>query len=203
MRKKIIFFRSIQLPPEAKAEGFVGKPVTYRSFGKFTANSGPRHPGLATTPLGAFQCMMNSDVIQLFIHTGKSVAAEKGITIESSAHEVYRYVVATIGHGIVQYAHEQDAYVAEKSDVCGLLGNDLLRSLHTEKRWQDAKQAFSVDRDQLTDHFNKISGEQWIPSQFVELSYFCFPCADIAIFCFIIQISSNRRGWRAFICEYR
>jgi hypothetical protein len=70
-----------------------------------------------------------------------------------------------LAHGIVQYSAEDDAYVAEKSSIEGLLGNALLRKLHTRAQWQDAKQAWTAPRDELTAQFNRKAKELWVPTK--------------------------------------
>lgn len=100
-----------------------------------------------------------------FVYSAADVLELKGWNDQLSRTSFWSYVAAVIGHGVVQYAHERLAYVAEKSSVQGLLGNELLRTFHTFEQWQHAKQLWVLHREILTDHFNARTKELVQPSQ--------------------------------------
>ncbi len=68
------------------------------------------------------------------------------------------FFCATIGHGIVNYRQKRDAYVHKNSSLSGLLGNDLLRFLHSLEQWKRAKKLWTLPRDTLTEYFNMSCG---------------------------------------------
>ncbi len=166
-------FRVGNLPSVAVDEGFVSRPLAYDSFGAFTAKSGPKYPDKAQTPLAALR-LITDQVVDFFLRSAAYKLAEKEIDRKLTPSGFWSYVSATIGHGIVQHAHEQDAYVADKSSVSGLLGNDFLRNLHTLEGWKLAKQIWVGTRDQLTEFFNAVSRDIWTPAQYVALLHFAF-----------------------------
>jgi hypothetical protein len=120
------------------------------------------------TPLGALKCLIDDRVIQHVLNRAKVFNAEHNFDTKYTSSSFWRYFSAVIGHGVVQYSEERDAYVAEKSSISGLLSNDFLRSLHTFNEWQSAKQAFTGNREQLTQFFNEASENLWTPSQYVQ-----------------------------------
>lgn len=111
--------------------------------------------------------MITDQVVDFFLRSAAHKLAEKDINKKLSSSGFWSYVSATIGHGIVQHAHERDAYVADKSSVSGLLGNDFLRNLHTLEEWQLAKQIWVGTREQLSEFFNAVSRDIWTPAQYV------------------------------------
>ncbi len=73
--------------------------------------------------------------------------------------------MSVIGHGIVQYAQEYDAYVSDKKSFHGLLGNSFLRELFTFKQWQEAKKLYTLTCEVSTQFFKEISDSLWIAHQ--------------------------------------
>jgi hypothetical protein len=164
----LCFFRASGFPLEAKDCGFTRNPISYESKGKFSANSGPKVRDESMTPLGALKCLIDDRVIQHVLNRAKVFNAEHNLDTKYTLSSFWRYFSAVIGHGVVQYSEERDAYVAEKSSISGLLSNNFLRSIHTFNEWQSAKQAFTGDREQLTLFFNEASENLWTPSQYVQ-----------------------------------
>lgn len=104
-----------------------------------------------------------------FVLQAKAVCAENQWKDDTSPQAFWRYFSAVIGHGIVQFSEEREAYVAEKSSVGGLLGNKFLHDMHTFEEWWHAKQMFWAPLDELTTQFNSKSKEHIQPSQYVGL----------------------------------
>ncbi len=117
--------------------------------------------------------LINSDVQKYFLKQAEKNIAEEELDIKPTLGMFWSYVSAIIGHGIVQYTHERDAYISEKSNISGLLGNDFLRKLHTFKDWQEAKKIWCGSREDLSDLFNRVSAAIWIPSQYVLILLYC------------------------------
>ncbi len=159
--------RSFPLPAEYVTLGFTSSPKPYESFGKFTLKSGPCFPEKAQTPLDALRCLVDDAVVARFILHAKKNAAENHIEANTEVSHFWRFFAATIGHGIVDYAQEKDAYVGKNFNVCGLLGNEFLKSLHTQEAWTSAKTIWNMPRDELTSFFNDRSKVLWIPCQYV------------------------------------
>ena len=153
------------LPSLAQSMGFVRNPIAYHSHGKFTAMPGPKEPDPSISPLGALQKLMDKQVVNYFLKRTRAALAGKYKENSIDNCSFWRYFIGVLGHGIVKYAEERDAYVAEKSSIHGLLSNNLLRSLHTFSEWQEAKQLFTGTRNDLTIFFNKASQSLWVPSQ--------------------------------------
>jgi hypothetical protein len=160
--------RSFPLPAEYVALGFTSSPKPYKSFGKFTLKSGPCFPEKAQTPLDAVRCLVDDEVISCFILHAKKNAAENDIEANTEASYFWKFFAATIAHGIVDYAQEKDAYVGKNSNICGLFGNEFLKSLHTQEEWASAKQIWSMPRDELTSLFNDRIRVLWVPCQYVK-----------------------------------
>jgi hypothetical protein len=153
------------IPADLASQGFTSRPVGYESFGKFSASSGPRDRAQAPTPLAAVRCFLTDDVLALFLSSAKEKNLDGTVINETTLESFWRYFCATIGHGIVNYRQERDAYVHKNSSLSGLLGNDLLRSLHSLEQWKHAKKLWTLPRDTLTECFNKKSRDLWIPCQ--------------------------------------
>ena len=77
--------------------------------------------------------------MKLFRARAEAYFTVKNVSTEYDKDGLWRYWAAVIGHGIVQYSTERDAYTAEKSSIDGLLGNGFLRKLHTRPQWQACK----------------------------------------------------------------
>ncbi len=161
-------YRSFPLPAEYVALGFTSSPKPYESFGKFTLKSGPCFPEKAQTPLDALRCLVDDAVVSRFLLHAKKNAAANNIEANTEVSHFWRFFAATIGHGIVDYAQEKDGYVGKNSSVCGLLGNEFLKSLHTQEEWISAKTIWNMPRDELTLFFNDRSRVLWIPCQYVK-----------------------------------
>lgn len=154
-----------QLPAVAREVGFVSRELPYVSHGKFTAIPGPKQKNQSLTPLAALKLFVSTSLVEYLLRRARAFVAEKSLQMEPMVDDFWRYFSAVLGHGIVQYPEEQDAYVGDKRRVAGLLGNELLRRLHSFDEWQRAKQMFTGTRDDLTDHFNRTAKELWNPSQ--------------------------------------
>ena len=87
------------------------------------------------TEFEALQQLLPKQLIKLFRARAEAYFADKGMHEEYDKDGLWRYWAAVIAHGIVQYSTERDAYVVEKSSIDGLLGNGLLRKLHTFERF--------------------------------------------------------------------
>ena len=154
------------IPDAASDLGFVANPIAYESFGKYTATSGAKLRDPEMSEFEALQQLLPKPLIKLFRARAEAYFAANDIHKEYDKDGLWRYWAAVIAHGIVQYSTERDAYVAEKSSIDGLLGNGLLRKLHTFEQWQNAKQAWTATRDDLTAHFNHKAKELWVPTQY-------------------------------------
>ena len=84
---------------------------------------------------------MSKPSIKLFRARTEAYFAKNNIHKEYNNDGLWKYWAAVITHGVVQYSTEDDAYVTKKSSIDGLLGNLLLRKLHTHSQWKHAKQA--------------------------------------------------------------
>lgn len=174
----LIKIRVGPLPDAATDLGFIRNPVPYESFGKYSAMPGAKTEDVEMSEFGALQQLVSKRLIKIFQARAEAWFAERNMHEEYDKGGFWRYWTAVIAHGIVQYSTEDDAYVAEKSSIDGLLGNALLRKLHTRPQWQHAKQAWTATRDQLTDHFNDKAKQLWVPTQYVILC----PSCSIKIF---------------------
>jgi len=142
------------LPSAATDEGFVKRPVGYASYGKFKGSGGPKNLDKNLTPLGALRELLGNQLPQRFSLVAKATAAEKGWTDDTSITAFWKYFAAVIGHGLVQYVEERDAYVAPKSSIAGLYGNEFLSLLHNFHQFQHAKQMFALTVNELETIFN-------------------------------------------------
>jgi len=147
--------------------GFVPNPVAYESFGQYSAKAGARLQDPGMSEWDALRALLSQALLKLLRARAEAYFAARGAHDEYDRDGVWRYWTAVIAHGIVQYATEKDAYVADKSSVEGLLGNALLRRLHTFERWQQAKQAWTAPRSEWRVHFNHKAEELWVPTQCV------------------------------------
>lgn len=134
-------------------------------FGKYTKVSGPKNPNAKLSPLQALRLFVNDDLATRFSESAAKVSSENQWSDETSVLAFWKYFAAVLGHGIVQYAEERHAYVAEKSSVAGLLSNSFLRDLHTFEEWQHAKQLFAVSHIDLSSHFNQRASDLIQPAQ--------------------------------------
>jgi len=134
-------------------------------FGKFTQVPGPKNPDVNLSPLQALRLFVNDTLATRFSNSAAKVSSQNQWTDETSVHAFWKYFAAVLGHGIVQYAEERQAYVAEKSSVAGLLSNSFLRDLHTFEEWQHAKQLFAMSHIDLSAHFNQRASDLLNPAQ--------------------------------------
>lgn len=154
-------------PPKVAVDlGFSSNPIPYESFGQYTAKAGAKLQKPEMTEFEALQELLPRRLIKLFRARAEAYFVDEGLNEEYDKDGFWRYLAAVIAHGIVQYSTERDAYIAEKSSIDGLLGNGLLRKLHTHSQWQHAKQAWTAPRDDLTAHFNRRARELWVPTQY-------------------------------------
>ncbi len=114
-----------------------------------------------------FAVFLTDNVLALFLSSAKEKNLDGTVINETTLEAFWRFFwCATIGHDIVNYQQlERDAYVHKNSSLSGLLGNDLLRFLHSLEQWKCAKKLWTLPRDTLTEYFNKKSCELWIPCQ--------------------------------------
>ncbi len=108
---------------------------------------------------------MDDEVLKCFLLHAKKNAVANGMAEIENINGFWKFFAATIGHGIVDYAQEKDAYVGKNSDLSGLLKNSFLQSLHTLEEWRLSKEVWCMPRDELTAFFNTHSKLFWIPSQ--------------------------------------
>lgn len=162
----LIKIRVGPLPAAAVAFGFVRNPITYDSFGKYTAKAGAKKQQPEMSEFEALRELLSTQLIKLLRARAAAYFAEKDAHEEYHPDGMWRYWAAVIAHGVVKYSREKDAYVAEQSSGHGLLGNTFLRELHTLAQWQHAKQAWTAPRDALTAHFNRKARELWVPTQY-------------------------------------
>lgn len=155
------------LPQQATDLGFVPNPLPYESFGQYDAKAGAKLQDPEMSELDALKELVSRPLIKLLRARALAYFTANDISAEYDKDGLWRYWAAVIGHGIVQYSTEDDAYVAEKSSIDGLLGNAFLRKLHTRLQWQHAKQAWTAPRNDFTVHFNHKAKELWIPTQCV------------------------------------
>lgn len=161
----MIKIRRDALPKAATDMGFVRNPTAYESFGQYSARAGAKLQRPEMTEFEALRQLLPKQLLKLLRARARAYFVEKDIGEQYDSDGLWRYWAAVIAHGIVQYSTEDDAYVAEKSSVNGLLSNTLLRKLHTRPQWQQAKQAWTATRDDLTAHFNSKAKELWVPTQ--------------------------------------
>lgn len=154
------------VPKKAADAGFIQNPIPYESFGQYTAKPGAKLQNPEMSEFEALQKLVSKRLMKLFRARAEAYFTDHDIPKEYDADGLWRYWAAVIGHGIVQYATEDDAYITEKSSIDGLLGNALLRKLHTRSQWQHAKQAWTATRDDLTRHFNRKAKDLWVPTQY-------------------------------------
>ncbi len=147
------------------SQGFTKAQQPYDLLPKFTLQSGPRNPDPNMTPLDAVRKFLTKEVCEVFVNNAKNKSKENNYKLEASSEGFIRYYCAVIAHGLVQYQEEKDAYVASKSSIGGLLGNPMLKSLHTFQEWQQAKVIYSTSKDQITIIFNEKSDELWVHCQ--------------------------------------
>ncbi len=133
------------LPLTATDEGFIKRPVVKGS-------GGPKTLDKNLTPLGALRELLGDQLPQRFSLVAKATAAEKGWRDDTSITAFWKYFTAVVGHGVVHYAEERDAYVP-KSSVAGLYGNSLLSALHDFSQFQNAKQMFALTANELETAF--------------------------------------------------
>jgi len=160
-----VLIRIERLPEAATELGFLLNPIPYQSFGMYSAKAGAKSRNSEMTELEALKELLPRRLIKLFRARAEAYFAGNDMHEEYDKDGLWRYWSAVIGHGIVQYSTERDAYVADKSSIEGLLGNALLRELHTFAQWQHAKQAWTAPRDDMTAHFNRTAQELWVPTQ--------------------------------------
>jgi len=160
--------------------GFFPNPLPYESFGQYSAKAGAKLQDPEMSEFGALRELLSRQLIKLFRTRAEAYFAGKYMHEEYDKDGLWRYWTAVIGHGVVQYSTEDDAYVAEKSSIDGLLGNAFLRRLHTRAQWQQAKQAWTAPRDQLTVHFNHkrqgAVGSHTVRVEFIHCTHSCGPC---------------------------
>ncbi len=103
----------------------------------------------------------------------------------------WKYFAAVLGHGLVKYPQERDAYVSEKSNITGLYRNQFLCDLHTFEQWQHAKQIFVLPVGHLTNAFNHRTEALVTPTRYVTFLTFSFQTSfwEHIIFIFIKLIS--------------
>lgn len=169
-KTKIFKIRSQPILPEFAKLGFTSKPLDYKSFGKFTAKSGPRFPQQATTPLAAIRCFVTDEVLAKFVANAKAADVPNASVEEKTTSWFWRYFSVTLGHGIVSHKQERDAFASKSSSLHGLLGNEFFQFHHSREQWKRAKKIWWLSRDELTAIFNDRSAELWIPCQLIHLS---------------------------------
>ena len=153
-------------PPKVAMElGFTQNPIPYVSMGQYSAMAGAKLQQPDMSEFDALRQLVIKPLLKVFRARAEAYFAANNLHAEYDADGVWRYWAAVIAHGIVQYSTEDDAYIADKSSVDGMLGNGLLRKLHSRAQWQRAKQAWTAPRDALTDHFNSRARELWVPTQ--------------------------------------
>ncbi len=175
--------RIVPFPEAATDLGFISNPIPYQSFGKYSAKAGAKTRNSEMTELEALKELLPRRLIKLFRARAEAYFAEKKLIEEYDKDGLWRFWSAVIGHSVVQYSREKDAYVAAKSSFEGLLGNGFLRSLHTFEQWQHAKQAWTAPRDDLTAHFNSKAKELWIPTQYGSTCIFSVAVAPAFYLC--------------------
>ncbi len=127
---------------------------------------GPKKQDPNLSPWGALQILLGDTLIGYLCDQAKRVTTANGWNDDTSVDAFWKYWVAVISHGLVQYPEERDAYVAAKSSISGLLSNDFLRTLHHFEGWQHAKQMFVAEKEFLTDSFNGKAEALWVPTQY-------------------------------------
>lgn len=170
MKTNFFKIRSQPIHPDFAKLGFTSKPLPYESFGKFTANSGPRFPAPARSPLAALRCFLTDEVLAQLVSNASHLEVPNATPEEKAPMWFWRFFCATLAHGIVQQRYERDAFVSRESPLHALLGNKFLQSLHSREQWKRAKKIWWLSRDELTKIFNDRSAELWIPCQLVLLS---------------------------------
>jgi len=157
----LIKIRPDAMPALAAQLGFRLTPVSYKNFDTYNAKPGAKLQKPDMTELEALQSLVPKQLIKVCTSRAEAYFARKEVHERFAKEDFWRYWTAVLAHGVVQYATEDDAYVAAKSSVGGLLGNGLLRRLHTREQWQHAKQAWTCTRDVWTKSFNLMAKELW------------------------------------------
>lgn len=192
-------------PPKVAVElGFTQNPIPYVSMGQYSAKAGAKLQQPDMSEFDALRRLVTKPLLKVLRTRAEAYFAANNLDAEYDADGVWRYWAAVIAHGIVQYSREEDAYVAEKSSVGGMLGNGLLRRLHSRAQWQHAKQAWTAPRDAWTDQFNSRARELWVPTQYDLINNFRNNAYHDLSFRYLTfaQATSSRRGWNSNVCQY-
>jgi len=120
-----LIFRVGALPPKAVEHGFFPNPLPYESFGQYSAKAGAKLQDPEMSEFGALRELLSRQLIKLFRTRAEAYFAGKYMHEEYDKDGLWRYWTAVIGHGVVQYSTEDDAYVAEKSSIDGVVGQRL------------------------------------------------------------------------------
>ncbi len=160
------------LPPEAVQAGFVLKPISNPYYGPFTLKSGPKDPNPNISPFEAIHLFIDDGLIKQFQLNALAINAAKEWNEDCTKEAFWKYFAAVLGHGLVKYPEERDAYTSEKSNVAGLYRNQFLCDLHTFEQWQHSKQIFSLPVGPLTEAFNRRTEVLVTPTRYVTFSQF-------------------------------
>jgi hypothetical protein len=162
------------LPPEAVQAGFVPKPISNPYYGPFTLKPGPKDPNPNISPFEAVHLFIDNGLIKQFQLNALANNSAKQWGEDCSKEAFWKYFAAVLGHGLVEYPQERDAYVAEKSNIAGLYRNQFLCDLHTFEQWQHAKQIFVLPVGHLTNAFNRRTEALVTPTRYVTFLTFLF-----------------------------
>ena len=91
------------IPKVAADLGFQRNPISYESFGQYSAKAGAKlqHPEMSE--FEALQQLLPKPLIKLFRARAEAYFAENDIHEEYDGDGLWRYWAAVIAHGIVQY----------------------------------------------------------------------------------------------------
>jgi len=107
-------------------------PVSYENIDKYNAKPGAKLQKPNMTELEALQSLVPKRLIKICTSRAEAYFAQKEVHERFAKEDFWRYWTAVLAHGVVQYATEDDAYVAAKSSIEGLL---LEARLHARARY--------------------------------------------------------------------
>lgn len=98
-------------PADARALHFQVTPLAYESKGRFSAPVGPRKRDPGLSRWGALQELLTPKLLSCFRQRAREYMGSKNLNYDYSTDAFWRYWIAVMQRGLVQYADEKDAYV--------------------------------------------------------------------------------------------
>lgn len=170
----LILFLSIShttaMTKRAKEMGFSFQPCVLQSKGKFTLPSGPRRELQELSPFEVLKLVFNNQFIKLLLNSAINNQIANIMDEDISEGSLWSYFASVLGHGICQFAEERQAYTIPSNstaNIFGLLGNGYLHNHFTFAKWQQAKQLYASDRNDMTKIYNNVCKELWCPYRYI------------------------------------